>query len=201
MTVSSRRVVAGLIRFALVILAIVFVSGYFVHKRIPSHRNEMRIETKVPPPEALAPGDLRIYNRDSSVDLVLVGNNILAGLSPKTIAKVKEAVNEKTAGETTGFGGSIAQIVKTSVASAIGTHASFPVSEISDIRYEHNTIVFDWKNGEKHELFSNTKVDGERVSRTFREEDADRFIAAVKERMAHPVPAPPPAPATPKPPN
>lgn len=207
MTVSSRRVVAGLIRFALVILAIVFVSGYFVHKRKPSHRDEMRIETKVPPPEALAPGDLRIYNRDSSVDLVLVGNNILAGLSPKTIAKVKDAVNEKTAGETTGFGGSIAQIVKTSVASAIGTHASFPVSEISDIRYEHNTIVFEWKNGGTHELFSNTKVDGERVSRTFREEDAQRFIEAVKERMAHPVPATPTAPTTPsklsapKPPN
>ena len=201
MTVSSRRVVAGLIRFGLVLLAIVFVSGYFFHKRAPSSRHTMRVETEVPPPGALAPGDLRIYNRDSSVDLILAGNNILAGLSPKTIAKVKDAVNEKTAGETTGFGGSIAQIVKSSVASAIGTHASFPVSEISDIRYENNTIVFDWKNGDKHELFSNTKVDGERVSRTFAREDAERFIEAVKQRMAHPVPNIPPAPATPKPPN
>ncbi|HWJ12269.1 MAG TPA: hypothetical protein VNS10_00930 [Gemmatimonadaceae bacterium] len=207
MTVSSRRVVAGLIRFGLVILAIVFISGYFIHKRVPTRRHSMRVQTEAPPPTVLAPGDLRIYNRDSSVDLVLAGNNILAGLSPKTIAKVKDAVNAKTAGETTGFGGSIAQIVKTSVASAIGTHAVFPVSDISDIRYQHNTIVVDWKNGDKHELFSNTKVDGEKVSRTFAEEDADRFIAAVKDRMAHPVPntprpptTPPPATA-PKPPN
>lgn len=200
MTVSSRRVIAGLIRFGLVLLAIVFVSGYFIHKRGPSTRHSMRVETEVPPPGALAPGDIRIYNRDSSVDLVLVGNNILAGLSPKTIAKVKDAVNEKTAGETTGLGGSIAQMVKSSVASAIGTHASYPVSEISDIRYEHNTIVFDWKNGDKHELFSNTKVDGQKVSHTFAREDAERFIAAVKDRMAHPVPSPPP-PASPKPPN
>jgi len=201
MTVSSRRVVAGLIRFGLVLLAIVFVSGYFIRKASPTRRHVMRVETEVPPPSALAPGDMRIYNRDSSVDLVLAGNNILAGLSPKTIAKVKDAVNEKTSGETTGFGGSIAKIVKSSVASAIGTHASFPVSEISDIRYENRTIVFDWKNGDKHELFSNTTVDGEKVSRTFAREDAERFIEAVKDRMAHPVPPPPPTPAAPKPPN
>ena len=204
MTVSSRRVVAGLIRFGLVLLAIVFVSGYFIHKRPTRSKHTMRVQTEVPPPGALAPGDVRIYNRDSSVDLVLVGNNILAGLSPKTIAKVKDAVNEKTAGETTGFSGSIAQIVKSSVASAIGTHASYPLNEIRDIRYQDNTIVFDWKNGDEHQLFSNTKVDGEKVSRTFEREDAERFIAAVKDRMAHPVPtiptAPPP-PATPKPPN
>jgi hypothetical protein len=203
MTVSSRRVVAGLVRFGLVLLAIVFVSGYFIHK-MPTRRHTMRVETEAPPSEALAPGDLRIYNRDSTVDLILVGNNILAGLSPKTIAKVKSAVQEKTAGETTGFGGSIAQIVKTSVASAIGTHASFAVSEIRDIRYENNTIVFDWKNGDKHELFGNTTVDKERVSHTFPREDAERFIAAVKDRMAHPVPTtpPPPAqPAAPKPPT
>jgi len=200
MTVSSRRVVAGLIRFALVIVAIVFVSGYFIHK-IPRSKHTMRVETEVPPPDAIAPGDMRIYNRDSTVDLILAGNRILAGLSPKTIAKVKDAVSSKTAGETTGIGGSIAQIVKTSVASAIGTHASYPISEIRDIRYEDNTIVFDWKNGDKHELFTNTKVDGEKVSRTFRQEDAERFIEAVKERMAHPVPNTPPPPAAPKPPN
>jgi hypothetical protein len=199
MTVSSRRVVAGLIRFALVILAIVFASGYFIHK-MPTRKHTMRVETEVPPPDALAPGDLRIYNRDSTVDLILAGNNILAGLSPKTIAKVKDAVGEKTAGETTGIGGTIAQIVKTSVASAIGTHASFPVNEISDIRYEDNTIVFDWKNGDKHEMFSNTTVQGEKVSHTFPREDAERFIAAVKDRMAHPLPTVPP-PAAPKPPN
>src|SRR3954469_3507605 len=200
MTVSSRRVVAGLIRFALVILAIVFASGYFLHKRVMP-RHIMRVETEVPPPDVLSPGDLRIYNRDSTVDLILAGNNILAGLSPKTIAKVKNAVQTKTAGETTGFGGSIAQIVKTSVANAIGTHASFPVSDIRDIRYEDNTIQFEWKNGEKHELFSNTTIDKEKVSHTFRQEHAERFVAAVKDRMAHPVAPAPPPPAPPKPPE
>jgi hypothetical protein len=114
---------------------------------------------------------------------------------------VKDAVNAKTSGETTGLGGSIAQIVKSSVASAIGTHASYPLNEIRDIRYEDNTIVFEWKNGDEHQLFNNTKVDGERVSRTFAQEDAERFIAAVKDRMAHPVPNVPPPPAAPKPPE
>jgi hypothetical protein len=202
MTVSSRRVIAGLIRFALVILAIVFVSGYFVHKTKPSRRNHtIRVSTDVPAPGALAPGDLRIYNRDSTVDLVLAGNNILAGLSPKTIAKVKDKVNAKTAGETTGFAGSIAKIVTSSVSSAIGTHASYPLNEIRDIRYEDNTLVLVWRNGDEQEVFSNTKVNGEKVSRSFSQEDAERFIAAAKERMAHPVPSTPPAPAAPKPPN
>jgi len=204
MTVSSRRVVAGLIRFGLVLLALFFVSGYFIHKRPARSKHTMRIETEVPPPGALAPGDMRIYNRDSSVDVILAGNAILAGLSPKTIAKVKDEVNSKTSGETTGIGGSIAQIVKSSVASAIGTHASYPLNELRDIRYEDETIVFEWKNGDDHELFSNTKVNGQKVSHTFAQEDAERFIAAVKERMAHPVPTTPPppaAPSAPKPPN
>src|SRR6476659_9504815 len=64
MTVSSRRVVAGLIRFGLVLLAIIFVSGYFLHKRPTRSKHTMRVETEVPPPSALAPGDMRIYNRD-----------------------------------------------------------------------------------------------------------------------------------------
>jgi hypothetical protein len=204
MTVSSRRVVAGLIRFGLVILAIVFVSGYFIHKMPTRTKHTMRVSTEVPPPAALAPGDMRIYNRDSTVDLVLVGNTILAGLSPKTIAKVKSEIQNKTAGETTGLGGSIAQIVKSSVSSAIGTHAAFPLNEMRDIRYEDGTIVFTWKNGDTHEFFNNTKVDGEKASRSFEQDEAERFIAAVKARMANPVvatPPPPVPPGTPKPPT
>jgi hypothetical protein len=95
---------------------------------------------------------------------------------------VKSELDKSASGDTAGFGGSISQIVKRSVAGAIGTHAVFPLSEIKDIRYENEQIVFDWKDGTKHEMFNGTQVNKEKVSKTFRREDAERFIEAVRAR-------------------
>jgi hypothetical protein len=181
MASSSRRFVAALIRVGLVVLAIVLVGGFFA-RRMPS-RHHMRVQSEAPPPDSLGPGDVRIYNADSTVDLILQGNNILGGLSPKTIAKVKGELETSASHDTSGLGASISQIVKKSVAGAIGTHAVFPLSEIRDVRYEHGQMIFDWKDGGKHQLFGNTKVDGEQVSNSFRAEDAQRFIDAVRLRM------------------
>lgn len=193
---SSRRFVAGLIRVALVVLAI-GIAGAYVGHRAPK-RHQMRLQTEAPPPEALGPGDMRIYNADSSVDLILQGNKILAGLSPKTIAKVQGDLRRSAEKDTSGLGGSIAQMVKKEVAGAIGTHAAFPVGNIRDIRYKDEQIVVDWKDGGHYQLFGNTKVDGSKVSNTFPREDAERFVAAVKARMAQPsVPQAPTPPAQP----
>lgn len=179
---SSRRLIAALIRTGLIVLAIFLVVGYF-GRRMPN-RHHMRVQSEAPPPDSLGPGDMRIYNADSTVDLILQGNNILGGLSPKTIAKIKEKLETSASHDTSGLGGSISQIVKKSVAGAIGTHAVFPLSDIRDIRYEGDQIVFDWKDGGQHQLFGSTKVDGERVSNSFRPEDAQRFIDAVRARMS-----------------
>jgi len=194
---SSRRFVAGLIRIGLVILAVVIAGAYIGHRG--PKRSHMRVQTEVPPPSAaLAPGDMRIYNADSSVDLILEGNRILAGLSPKTVEKIRSEMERSTTGETSGLGGSIAAVVKKSVAGAIGTHGAFPIASISDIRYEGGDvgeIVIDWKDGGTHQLFGNTNVDGSKVGKSFRREDAEPFVAAVKARMAQPTipPTPPPA--------
>jgi hypothetical protein len=172
----------------LVLLAAGICLAYVAH-RVPRHSSRsMRMQSSVPPTDSLGPGDLRIYNRDSTVDLVLVGNNLLAGLSPKMQDKVKAEMAAKTAKDTTGFGGSIAQLVKKSVAGAIGTHASFPLSNIRDIRYDNDQIVIDWTDGSKHELFGNTNVNGQKVSNSFTQEDAQRMIDAVRARKATPVP-------------
>lgn len=193
---SSRRFVAGLIRIGLVVLAVVIAGAYIGH-RVPKH-SHMRVQTEAPPPsDALAPGDMRIYNVDSSVDLVLEGNRILAGLSPKTVAKVQADLSKSANEDTSGLGGSIASIVKKSVAGAIGTHGAFPIASIRDIRYEGGPvgeIVIDWKDGGTHQLFGNTKVDGSNVGHSFRREDAEPFIAAVKARMGESEipPTPPP---------
>ena len=181
MSSISRRWIASLIRAGLVLLAIVLVGSYVAH-RMPNRRH-VRVQTEVPPPESLGPGDLRIYNADSSVDLILVGDKILAGLSPKTVAKVKAELETSAERDTSGLGGSISQIVKKSVAGAIGTHAVFALSDIRDIRYEGDQIVFEWKDGGNHQLFGSTKVNGSKVSNTFRADDARRFIDAVHARM------------------
>ncbi|MGH7618827.1 MAG: hypothetical protein ACREPM_16530 [Gemmatimonadaceae bacterium] len=178
---GSRRFVAGLFRLALVVLAIIFITGYF--KRRGPSIPRVTVQKQAPPAtDSLGPGDLRIYNTDSTVDLVLQGDKILGGLSPKTVAKVKSELDNSASGDTSGLGGSIAKIVKQSVAGAIGTHAVFPLSEIDDIRYQNDQIVIDWKNGGKHDLFGSTNVNGNKTSKTFRKEDAERFIAAVRAR-------------------
>src|SRR5215470_11749227 len=108
---NSRRFVGGLIRFGLVILTIVLVVGW-VRRRVSGH-NHVRVETQAPP-DSLGPGDMRLYNADSSVDVVLIGDKIFAGLSAKTVAKIKNGLDDSRKGDTSGFGGMISQIVKTS---------------------------------------------------------------------------------------
>jgi hypothetical protein len=174
--------ISGLFRIGLVLLGIVLIRHY-VARRMPNH-SRMRVRTEAAVLDSLAPGDIRIYNADSSVDLVLKGNEILAGLSPVMVAKIKDQLDTSASHDTSGIGASISQIVKKSVAGAIGTHAAFPLSDIRDIRYEGQQIVFDWKDGGHHQIFGGTKVNGGRVSNSFRPEDADRFIEAVHARMA-----------------
>ncbi len=183
---TSRRFIAGLARIALVVVAIAYLASRFSHHTRDKHTTT--VTTEAVPPAQLAAGDMRIYNTDSSVDLTLVGNSIYAGLSPKTVNQVKTEMNDKMSDDdTNGLAGSIKSIVKSSVAGAIGTHAVFPLSNIRDIRYDHEQIVVDWKDGGHHELFGSTRVNGEKGSRTFRPEDAQRFVDAVRARLKSPV--------------
>jgi hypothetical protein len=182
---SSRRFLAGLVRFALVVLAIVLVSGY-VHRRFSHETRHVTVQREAPPLDSLAPGDVRIFDADSAVDLTLTGDKILAGLSPKTIAQVKGEIDKSAGNDSSGLGGSISQIVKRSVAGAIGTHAVFSLNDIKDIRYENDQIVVDWTDGGKHELFGNASVNGRKTSKSFRREDAMRFVEAVRARKGLP---------------
>ena len=182
---NSRRFVGGLVRFGLVILAVFVLTRYIGVGRSSSRQKHtsVKMETQAPP-DSLGPGDMRIYNSDSTVDLVLHGSDILAGLSPKMVSQIKAKIDTSTAKDSTGLGAGIASIVKKSVAGAIGTHAVFPIADIRDIRYEDDQIVVDWNDGRKHSIFENANVNGKKASRSFRADDAQRFIEAVKARKA-----------------
>jgi len=177
----SRRLIAGLIRFGLVILAIVLVAGYF-KRRLPKHR-DLHVAT-APEPDSLGPGDLRIYNTDSTIDLVLKGDKILTGLSLKMVEQIKAKLDTSASKDSSGIGASISSMVKRSVAGAIGTHAAFPLTEIRDLRYANGQVTFDWTDGRERPIFENTNINGTKVSKSFREEDVQRLIAAVRARKA-----------------
>src|SRR5215813_443880 len=195
----SRRLIAGLIRFALVIFAIVLVTGY-VKRRLPKHR-DIHVAS-APAPDSLGPGDLRIYNTDSTIDLVLKGDKILAGLSQKMVEQIKAKIDTSTSKDTSGFAASIGNIVKRSVAGAIGTHSAFPLTDIRDLQYVDGQVRFDWIDGRERQIFENTNINGRKASKSFREEDVQRLSAALRARKAElAVPPTIPVPSTPAPPG
>ncbi len=192
MTPTSRKVVGGLIRIGLVILAVAVVISWL--KPRTRRGPAIRVATSEPADDSLGAGDLRIFNADSSLDLVLRGDKIYAGLSPKVVAKVQQEMN-KDAESDTGLGGSIAAIVKKSVGAAIGTHVVYPVSDVREMHYDNGSIVVTWKDGSSRSLFKDVNVNGERKDHSFSQADVQRFIAAVQARQQAPaVPARPPVP-------
>ena len=113
----------------------------------------------------LGPGDVRIVNEDSSVEMALVGQRIIVRLSDKTMAKVRRETD--TMGiKDSGFGGSIERMVKRTVQSALGQQFEYPLAV----------------NGRQLRLLANTKVGGKKLLESFRPDDARRFVAAVNAK-------------------
>lgn len=133
------------------------------------------------PAVTLGPGDVRIFNADSSVDLVLVGDTISAGLSDRTVAQVQQEASDPADADR-GVAGAIAKIVKKTVASTIGTRIQFPLETVRDVRYEDGGFTIDGTDGRHRSLFSNDKRSTVQTDQPFRTADAERFIAAVRAR-------------------
>lgn len=129
----------------------------------------------------LGPGDVQITNADSSVDMAVVGQQIVVRLSDKTMAKVREGTDTSRADS--GFGGSIEKMVKRTVASALGQQYTYPLADVRDARYENGRIVLD-VNGREPRMLANTQVGGKKVMESFRPDDAQRFVAAVNAKKS-----------------
>ena len=179
MELQNRRRVGILIRIALILGTFVFV-GVWMLRRVPKPPENVSVQREAPTAAALGPGDLQIISTDGKVDLILQGDKIMGGLSPATVAKVRAEMEKSKAKDSSGFGGMIAGIVTSSVASAIGTHVTYPVAELTSIRFDDGKLMLKVKSqGDKQISLGDDKGN---ESTRFSKEDGERFVAAVVAR-------------------
>lgn len=154
------------------------------HSERARRREQQRAMTMAPRDSlTLGPGDIRIVNADSSVELALVGDKVESGLSDKTLKEV--ATKTDTSEDSgSGLGASIARTVKSAVRGALSRRVTYPVSDIQDVRYEDGRLKFIWKDGKPMTLIENANVNGKKVLNSFRPADAQAFVTAFRARKA-----------------
>lgn len=150
-----------------------------------ARRREQERAVKVTPRDSLplGPGDIRIVNADSSVELALVGDKVESGLSDKTLADIdSKADMHDDSGS--GLGPRIARLVKSAVRGAVARRVTYPVAEIQDVRYQNGRLDFIWKDGKPMTILEHSNVNGKPVLDSFRPEDAQAFVTAFRARKA-----------------
>jgi hypothetical protein len=131
----------------------------------------------------LGPGDVRIMNTDSSIELAVIGDSIVTGLGPKVIAEVaKNTDTSQVKGD--GFSANIEKMVKSTVANAMNHDLRYAVADVQRVQFTDGKIEFYWKDGSRMKLFENAKRNNKPLSETFSEADAKQFIAAFDAKKA-----------------
>ena len=134
-------------------------------------------------PVQLGEGDIRITSRGGEVDLMLLGDRIVVGLSDSVLAHVRSKTDTALLEADGGLGASIEKFVKSTVENTLAKRIDYPLSDIEDVRYERGRIVFDYVDGADFKLLEGAENDDTPVLASFSEEDSERFVAAVKARM------------------
>lgn len=180
MDLKNRKRVIFWVRLGLIFGTIVFVTSWLAG-RVSNKLSSVQVQREAPAATALGPGDVSILTADGSMDVILSGDKILVGLSPATVAKVRDELAKET-GKETGLGAVIAGAVKSGVASAIGTHVSYPLSNVKEIVYDGRQLKLITKDGDTHGLSGDSKDGNRKKPQEFEPADAERFIAAVNAR-------------------
>jgi len=150
----------------------------------------------------LGPGDLLIHNSDGTVDLALVHDTVWMKLSDSLLNSIQHDMDTSDAGTRSGFGASIAKMVKGTVGAALHTRIELPVADLDNVHYEDGALKFDYHDGAKPTMLilgkrkpvsfddakfnvSHSKHDvkystNKPVLETFNAPDAERFVAAVR---------------------
>jgi hypothetical protein len=134
-------------------------------------------------PVQLGEGDVRITSRDGAVDLMLVGDRIIVGLSDSALEEIREQTDTTALEGDGGFGASIERFVKAKVQTTLAKRFDYPVSDLRDVSYDRGRIVFEYEDGKKFNLLEGAKSDDQPVLAAFSEEDSRAFVKAVRERI------------------
>jgi hypothetical protein len=127
---------------------------------------------------ALGPGDIRVATIDSTLEVALIGDSVIAGLGAAARNKIK-AATDTNAVSGTGIGASLEKMIKSTVAGALDHQLEVPISEITDVQYENGMLVFYDKSGKQMKM-TNKGKNGEQSR--FAESDARAFIAAFRAK-------------------
>jgi hypothetical protein len=130
----------------------------------------------------LGPGDVRVVNSDSSVEIAVIGDSIVTGFGPRVIAELQKNTDTSTAGS--GFGASIEKMVKSAVASALNREIKYAIADVKDVRYEDGKLQFFWKDGSRMKILESAHSNDKPIAETFSVAEAQRFIAAFHARKA-----------------
>ena len=130
--------------------------------------------------DSLAEGDVRIVTTNGGIDLALIGDSISTGLSPQALQTVR-AETDTASVSGSGFGAELEKMVKGTVQGAVGKRIAFPISDVREVRYDGEKLVFGW-SGKPRTLFDKAKINGKPLLASFAAEDARRFADAVNAR-------------------
>lgn len=134
-------------------------------------------------PLVLQEGDVRITSRDNAVDLVLLGDQVIVGLSDSVLNVVAQETDTSDLESDNGFGASVERFVKSKVQGALKTRMSYPVAHLRGVRYEDGLIEFDYKSDETFGMLESAEVDDRPLLGSFSEADSRRFVDAVQARI------------------
>ncbi len=143
-----------------------------------------RVEA-VPGEVRVDPREVRIVTENRTTFMSLRDDRIVAGMTDSLRKHIDAEMKREVARETSGVGATIAQSVVSGVNKLLEHEISIPVSEVRDIDYVGRRIVIRYRRGQPRGLnLESIKTDGDRtILEQFSEEDARRFVEAVKVRI------------------
>lgn len=180
MEIRDRKRVIFFVRIGLIVATVVFVFSW-IGGRVSNKLRNVHVEPSAPAEATLGPGDVQILTTDGNMDATLSGDKILVGLSPVMVAKIRGEM-AKSDTKDSGLGAVISDAVKSTVASAIGTHISYPLSNVREIVYDNGQLKLITKDGDTHGLQGDSKSGNTKRPAEYARADAERFIAAVNAR-------------------
>jgi hypothetical protein len=131
----------------------------------------------------LGPGDVRVMNSDSSIEIAVVGDSIVTGFGPRVRAEVEKNTDSASVSGS-GFGASIEKMVKGAVATALNHEIKYSIADVQDVRLEDGKLQFYGKDGSRMKILEGGHSNNRPISETFTAAEAQRFIAAFHARKS-----------------